>query len=772
MSKHWSEMRTGKIEAASIFVMPPDGNFPKAENFITSFFNSFQILLETKFLTKAVELAKKLELPNHLSYAYVNLGNYYWQMKNQPAKALPFHLKGLALAQQTNDYFQKTEVTTDLGSLYDDLGMPDSAFYYSQKGLALARQQGMDEQIQEALDYIASYQATKGNFKIAYEASRENRIIADSLYDKGLADAMADADARYETSKKEAQLAEQELQISQQQNRQNQIIIAALALLAIAAALFQYFFYRQKRKKQAAELALQAEQVEAERLRELDQLKSAFFTNISHELRTPLTLVAAPLEDALETAKPGPLQSHLQLAKNNTQKLLTLVNEILDLSKLEAGKIGTRLSTIDLNSFCRRVFYSFESIAQLRNIELDFHSDAPDGTQLQSDTEKLEKILNNLLSNAIKFTDTGGRIRFAVLRNEAEYQLSVSDTGKGIPAAELPKIFDRFYQATGNGNPLQGGSGIGLALAKELSQLLGGDLQAESELGKGSRFSLTLPSTASGDLAPVPQVDESDKADEKYTRHYAPLLLNGEKPRLLIVEDNPEMSSYLANSLAADYQCTVAHNGEVALQKLAQHSFDLITSDVMMPQMDGFTFREKVNENEAWRQIPFIMLTARSLEEDKLRGFQLGVDDYLTKPFNRRELEARIHNLLQNKISRDSYEEAEEEETSVSVDQQLIQEAEAFVLKNLDNPKLRVDDLASELNYSSRQLGRVFRKITGLTPVNFILELRLQRGRQLLESRRFRSVAEVRYEVGIESASYFTTKFTERFGKNPREYLS
>ena len=228
------------------------------------------------------------------------------------------------------------------------------------------------------------------------------------------------------------------------------------------------------------------------------------------------------------------------------------------------------------------------------------------------------------------------------------------------------------------------------------------------------------------------------------------------------------MSRYLFDKLREDYDCHLAENGAEAVNRLAQQSFDLITSDVMMPVMDGFQLRERINQNPNWRRIPFLLLTARTLEEDKIRGFQLGIDDYITKPFSLPELKARIRNLLENKLERDSL---PQEEPTTKPEEALLKAAEELVRKHLDDSTFSVEKMARELGHSQRNLSRIFTQLTGLTPVKFILEIRLQHARQLLERRLFATVAEVRYEVGIESSSYFTKKFKERFGRSPKSYL-
>ncbi len=699
----------------------------------------------------------------------------YWDMHEETIR----HSK-MALEYLEEDSAQKGMQLGSIFSSYLKLGQYEKALKYGEQAVAILDKTNgevrimtaMHENLVRAYTHVNDGENARKHFEIAL-------ALSDSLYSESNQSVSEELDVKYETEKKEKEIAQQKLQIAKQKNSRNKILLGAGALFLFATFLFQAFYFRQKRKKQATEMALIEKQKEAEKFRELDQLKSTFFTNISHELRTPLTLVSAPLNDALQQVKPSPIKNNLELAYSNTQKLLGLVNEILDLSKLEAGKVEARLSEENLLELIRRIFFSFESITQVRGLQLVFNTNISKDLIVNLDLEKFEKILNNLLSNAVKFTEKGGSITLNAQQEKGQLQIEVIDTGIGIKKEDLAKVFDRFYQSSSENTPLQGGTGIGLSLAKELAQLLQGDLNVESTLNEGSRFILDLPLAAVGDNQHLSRDQRQEETIIEHTANkteagYIPILLNGQKPRVLIVEDNLEMSDYLFKSLSNEYQCTKAYDGLEALELMKQQSFDLITCDVMMPNLDGFSFREKLIAQESWRQIPFVMLTARAMEADKLKGLRLGVDDYLTKPFNLKEVKARFHNLLSNKIARDDFskEEITEDEKPLSHNEQLIKDAEDYILKRIDDPLLRVEDLAKALHLSTRHLSRTMTKLTGISPVNFILEVRLQKARQLLESRKFMTVSEVRYEIGIESASYFSKKFTQRFGKTPKEYLA
>lgn len=731
---------------------------------------------------RAEQIALEHKFHRILAYLYAGIASYYEQHDINVDSQRINYRRAMEFGQLAGDPQMVAYNQLYLG-IVDANVEPIAAEANIRSAMQNDYVRGSNILIAEGSFFLSKSLYRQAKFQEAYISLDTALTYYQQVYDESIATAAAEAEAKFETQKKEAQLTRQELELVRQRNQQNRLLMGGLLLLTLTVGLFQYFFYRQKRKKQEVEAALSLELAEADRLRQLDNMKNNFFTNVSHELRTPLTLIISPLEEALKALKQVPLEGHLQLAHRNSRHLLGMVNEILDLSKLEAGKMELEHRTFDLVAAMRRILYSFQSVAELKSIRLDFLTELEAPYWVHSDLGKLEKILNNLLANAVKFTGKDGRIALELQALTSDrVVISVSDDGQGIRAEALPHIFQRFYQAE-NGNPegAGAGTGVGLALARQLANLLGGSLTVESEWEKGSTFTLDL--VLSPVAAPKPrgeammeeQLPTGIDPDEADPDAYVPTLATDHKPHLLIVEDHPEMSQYLADHFSGQYICTIAGNGREALEKLGEEQFDLITSDVMMPEMDGFTLREKINEHEDWRYIPFILLTARSLEADKLKGFQLGIDDYVTKPFSLNELDARMQNLLRNKHTREAWrkeqEDAQPDTPDLSPAGQQLQEAEKLVLAHLDDTEFSVEVLAREMALSSRHLSRVLGKQTGLSPVQFILEIRLQKARQLLESRQFRTVSEVRYEIGIESASYFTRKFTERFGKNPKTYL-
>lgn len=702
----------------------------------------------------------------------MNIGSHYMR-KGQYEAALPYYREGLRVCKEVGHRSKMATAHSSLGKIYYRLEQPLKAIKHYEAALELSELSGFREEEKETYNNLSLLYEQQQDYDKAYQYLKKSRDIGDSLLNKQNLIITSELEAKFDAKQKEVALSLQQLTIEKQKNESNRLLVGGTLLLLAVIAIFQYHYFNQKRKKREALIALEKQQSEAENLRQLDALKTQFFTNISHELQTPLSMIITPLEEALEKSS----DDNLVLAHHSSKKLFELVNEILDLSKLEAGQLELQLDSVNPHHLIQRIFHAFTGLAERRKIELQLLNKIEDSLWFRMDAAKFERILNNLLSNAIKFTLPTGRIQLKAetfFKNEKhELQISVADSGIGIPEQDLRKIFNRFYQ--NEHGKKAGGTGIGLAFSRELAQLFGGTLQVESQPNQGSTFRLKIPIAPLEINSQTEQMvdDLNGKVIPSVVPTHKPLIMEGRRPRILIVEDNPEMSDFLERILRPQYDCQKVYSGAEALNKLNDYEYDLITSDLMMPEMNGLEFRKKLNENKQWRQLPFIMLTASSLETDRLSGFTLGIDDYITKPFNSKELLARIDNLLRNKLEREQFEAREQNNTPVeSADHQLVKQAEQIILEHLQEPDFKVTDLAQKMNYSSRQLGRLIKKLTGLSPVNFILEIRLQKAYQYLQNKQFTTVSEVRYQIGIESASYFTTKFKERFGKSPKEFLN
>ncbi len=533
-------------------------------------------------------------------------------------------------------------------------------------------------------------------------------------------------------------------------------------------------------------------QTQTNKLQELDALKTNFFANISHEFRTPLTLILSPLEDLL---KEFPKKEIYQIMHRNANRLLSLINQLLDLSKLEAGQMHVELEKVELVRYFRTRASAFSSLAESREIGFELTQNKAECWGL-IDIDKTEKILTNLLSNAFKFTKKGKTvfiiIEFPTQKSE-QLTIKIKDEGIGISKEKLPRIFDRFYQVESAQNRGYEGTGIGLALVKELVEVLNGEIFIESEEDFGTTVTLKLP-IESYDLESE-LVEKTVKIIEFPEPNAEAVLLNSEaalmhyrgeigerrlnrkydKDLLLIIDDNADIRQYISRIFEEEYQIIEAIDGEDGLQKAIERVPDVIISDLMMPKMDGFELCKNIKTNEATSHIPVILLTAKATVESRIEGFEQEADDYLTKPFNTDEIKARVRNviLIREKLKKYFAEKIDNlipHEVKIStLDEVFIQKAIAIIEQNLSNSKFDVVQFSEEMNISPSQLLRKFKALTNLTINEFVRDFRLQRAAELLKNKSG-TVSEIAFQVGFEHLSYFSKMFQEKFGKLPSEY--
>jgi signal transduction histidine kinase/DNA-binding response OmpR family regulator len=562
---------------------------------------------------------------------------------------------------------------------------------------------------------------------------------------------------------------------------------------------------------------LQNEQREALRLKELDAFKSRLYTNITHEFRTPLTVILGMAEELeVGSQEQGRIAKTLGLVKRNGQNLLRLVNQLLDLSKLEDKSFKLRLQFGDIVPFLRYVTESFQSYANSQNLSLRFVS-TMEKLEMDFDPEQVQQVLTNLIGNAIKFTPSGGEISVGMrdeglgmrgqgsgMRDEGSGMnprrsssliphpssliISVSDTGIGISAAELPHIFDRFYQVDGSTTQAGEGTGIGLAHTLELVKLMQGKIEVESELGKGTKFTIQLPVVHLPGTQPLtsPQPPDPLKREPKplisaelgrvdissdSTVSGSPFRGSGgshEGNNLLVIEDNADVVVYLKSILSEKYHVSVAYNGRIGIEMALENVPDLIVSDVMMPEKDGYQVLDTLKNDQLTSHIPIILLTAKADAASKVAGLKRGADAYLSKPFDKKELLATLEMMLENRRRMVAFFASQMAVPSegIAIEDAFIQKVRKIVAENFADENFALPQLCDQLNMSRSQLFRKMKALTDTSPSDFIRDFRMQQARTLLESRQF-SVKEVAYKVGFKDISHFSKSFQEAFGVSP-----
>ncbi|MDE7443003.1 MAG: response regulator, partial [Muribaculaceae bacterium] len=564
----------------------------------------------------------------------------------------------------------------------------------------------------------------------------------------------------------------------------------AITLFVLFGALLVYGVARFLWLRKNMQAAIQMERLDKEKQEEISQMKIRFYVNISHELRTPLTLIVAPLQELLSRAKGYWEQEQLLYIQRNTNRLLHLVNQLMDFRRAELGIFELRASYGNATKQVYNCYVNYERLAKRKDIDYNFYTDLHDEDVL-FDGNYLDLITNNLLSNAFKYTDDGESITVRLCKKDGYLVLQVSDTGVGIAPDKQEKIFERFYQVENFAE----GSGIGLSLVQRLVELHHGRIELESEEGKGSTFTVYIPQDDSlYDSKEL--VDEADdSADERvYSTNAQDIYIGDEveellpeadaesgeaevNPRhgtILIVEDNDELRQYMVNGLSAYFHIHEAENGQRALDVLKDHEVDLIITDVMMPEIDGVKLCKLVKQNLRTCHIPVYMLSAKLDLKYQLEGLQVGADDYIAKPFSIDVLKIKILNMLRTRNRTfERYSDMTEVDldklATNALDEELLKRAIEVVEKNMDNVEFSTEQFARELGMSRSNLHLKLKAITGKSAIDFINKIRFSRACQLLKEGKY-TVSEISFMVGYNTPSYFAARFKKYVGCLPTEY--
>lgn len=539
----------------------------------------------------------------------------------------------------------------------------------------------------------------------------------------------------------------------------------AYVFYALSALSLFFLFYKFQIQRKLAHQ-------EANRLRELNDLRNQLYTNITHEFRTPITVIsgmAENLKEKLQKTTPE-INTSLEMIERNSSNLLNLVNQMLDLAKLEKGKLELNLKQEDIVWHTRYLTESFMSYAQEKGVTLIFYNE-DEQILMDYDADKITQIISNLISNAIKFCDEKSKIIIHINKDHKNEKLilKVKDTGNGISEEKLPFIFDRFYQAEQSQSE---GSGIGLALIKELVALMQGDIQVESKLAVGTTFTILLPITNTAQISKSVIKTPINKLDPKTTNNIIDATSN--MPITLVVEDNQDVASYINLCLQNSYQILNAVDGEEGINMAMEHTPDIIISDIMMPKKSGFELCETLKKDVKTNHIPIILLTAKASQKDKISGLSIGADAYLTKPFNKEELLIRINQLielrktLQHKYKIDANFLLEPKKSTENVNDLFINNVIKTINKNMEDSNFNAFYLARALHLSESQLYRKLKALTNTSTAIYIRKIRLLKAKKLLQTTVL-SVSEIAYITGFNDPSWFSKAFKEEFGFSPSD---
>lgn len=731
---------------------------------------------------KVLAYNKKMDKRFDVAGIHNNLGRFYFEI-DQFEQSLAYYDSALQFFTALQSHIYISKIYMNMAQSFQYLERFEEALAACDSNLYHARQAKAIEMIRSA--YRTQYEVleAKMDYKEALEAHKQYFIYEDSLLKQDNNQLLEELEAKYKNQELQQNNEIQKLEIEQERQLRIQILLGSLLLILMVGGGLGLFSVRQRSQRINTQMELQLKETEAQSLRELNTIKSRFFSNISHEFRTPLTLILGPLRELAEGNVTGNPSTYFQMMRRNGERLLQLINQLLDLSKLESGKLSLQLKSGDILGFIRGIAGSFESLAESKQIR--FHILQTQGhLNALFDHDKLEKILNNLLANAFKFTPEGGDVTFTCRIEEANsdkflkashsLEIMIQDNGIGMTEEQLTHIFERFYRVE---NDAYEGSGIGLALMKELVDLHQGEISVSSEPGQGSLFVIRLPILAIGQMEELKTETRTQPIIQSVASPQAPAVpkqTSSDIPLILLVEDNQDVRSFIRSLLQTDYRIIEAQNGKQGLELAESKMPDLVISDVMMPEMDGYAFTQHLKQQQISSHIPVILLTAKAGQHSKLEGLETGADAYLQKPFDQAELKIRIRNLIeQRKQLRKRFGKEiisiEPKDLSItSVDKAFLSKAIEVVERYMGDESFRIEDLASELALSRSQLHRKLKALTDQSPSVFLRTLRLKRAHHLL-SQQTGTAAEISFQVGFSSPAYFSKCFKDQFGISPSE---
>lgn len=767
-----------------------EGIFIALENIGTAYLEQGDRPSALRYFNKGLTYAEQQEDQDILGATLTNLGIYYQEDLDSLEQAERFFLRAepLLLAEESPEI---CVLYVGLGEIEEQRGNQSKAVELYEKALHFSEDFGYLTNQELASHRLSNLHRQLGQTELALAYTDRYHTIKDSLKNEEFLEKLNELSIAYESEKKEkenAQLIAVLVQEQEEKRKQRIWYISILFLsLMLGIAAWAWNRYRQQLRSKVHELTLQKERAqqelsrkEAEKLRELDTMKTRFFTNVSHEFRTPLTLILGQNEQLKTAITDQSLQQRMEMVERSGQRLLDLVNQVLDLAKLESEGMDLQYATLDAIPFLRQILEAFEGSAIEKEIQLEFDTESKK-LITAFDPEKMERVFFNLLSNAIKFTPRGGHIKMIVEEYEQSLRVGIQDTGPGIQPDQLPYIFNRFFQVDGSNQPHQPGTGIGLSLVKELVEKHAGSINVDSQWGKGSTFWVVVPLPESLDPAWNQEPSQVSMTPLPINGVTADSLVQEEErasqdvSQLLVVEDNLDVLAYVSDLLRGmGYQVLTANNGKEGLAQARKHLPDLIISDIMMPKMDGFEFAKAIRSDQRCSHIPLVLLTSKASDESKITGYGLGIDDYLLKPFHAKQLKVRIASLIeQRRFLRQKFSEAltikPEEVSAIPLDQQFLKKVTDFIEVHFDNDRLSVEMLSNEVGMSVTHLNRKLTALIGQPAGKLIRSMRLQRAADLLQ-KQASSISEIAYDLGFSSPTNFTRSFKKRFGVSPSEY--
>jgi signal transduction histidine kinase/DNA-binding response OmpR family regulator len=743
----------------------------KDESQIAIFYNEIGDIYENRGMLdtaiycyeQVIKNSKQIGWKRGIAVGMGNLAGIYMKM-GKSKKALNLHFECLNLSLDINDCMSIAEEYMYVAEIYKKINQFDSALFWNNKALSQTSQCGLRNELASALQQQAELYEKQGNFELAFKYLSDYHALNDSLTGIENKNNIAEIETRYQSHEKERQieLLHTKNKIIEKEKASQRILFTVLVLVLGVISLLFYVLFRNKRKT-----ALEFEK--------LNQVKSNFFNNVSHELRTPLTLIIGPVTNLLDHENEIKKKQNLQLIQRNAQKLLNLVNQLLDLSKIDAGFYTLSASHENLTLLTKKIAAEFEYLAKSKNI--DYTIDIPEETIGWVDISALETILVNLLSNAFKYVNASKKISLSFHTHNEIAFFSIKNTCNFIDNEKLANLFNRFYCT----NSLETGTGIGLSLVKELIGLYRANISVQYQEPGEIQFNIQLPYSknhfSKQELKNKPRFTEPPIKNEMLHQqafHIDDSKTENQYPILLIVEDNNDMRQYIHDCFVDFYQILTAKDGWEGVALAKKHLPDIIISDIMMPKLDGIGLCNQLKNDELTSHIPIILLTAKIGEENTRIGLQYKADDYITKPFSSKLLLQKVNNAWEHnlKMRQKFSQELMIKPLNLifpSSEEQLAKNIQNIVNQQLTNPEFNVEMFCEATHLSRTQLHRKLTALTGLSATAFIRSQRVKLAANLLKKENV-CIADVCYRVGFNDSSYFSKCFKEIMGETPTEF--
>lgn len=718
------------------------------------------------YYTRSMECNQRINSTLGISLCHDHFGRLY-EITEQYDSALVEYRKAYTLMQGNNDSWHALKAAIAIARVYMQQGKRTQAFPYLQEAVAMADVTQSHGSMAEVCRMMAQYEEQGGNHKAALAYYKQSVAYNDSVYNADNQQQLRDSYVDYERGKSLRQVETIRTAYEAEVRAKRTVMAMAITVVVSALVIIALLWYILRTRRASIRM-----------LQRIERMRTTFFTNITHEFRTPLTVILGLSEQLqLKDGNDTEQYQYLESIQRQGKSLLDLVNQLLDITRLAAGAVDAQWSQGNIVTYIQRTVAGYADYARMRKVNLTFHSDKAQ-IQLCFVPEYIDKIVRNLLSNAIKFTPGEGHIAVMLATEGGHLVIRVTDTGRGFPEEDLPHVFELFYQGANNSTEFTG-TGVGLPFVQQMMRQMNGTVTVSNRHEGGAEVTLTLPLRQSVEITrqstpweetAAQKVTPANPAEEEIVSGTS----EKERSMVLVVEDNADITQYITILLGTHYEVRTAANGYEALLAAEEQHPDLIITDLMMPEMDGYELCNRVRNSELLCHIPIVVVTARGEEDDRIRAIEDGADAYLRKPFNAEELLVRVEKLIeQRKMLQERFTQMLQGNTEKAAslsgdDRKFITRLNGIIQDNMGDPGFGVEVLAEKMHASTSKLYRRIRTLTGYSTQSYILHLRMERAKELLATTNH-TVSDIAMRCGFDDTSYFTRVFRNFYGCTPSQ---